>query len=103
MRTFALALVAATATTAMVAQQSALDRLPTDQLDVVPPSGRVSGALGSLTVRETSCRSLPGGRVRRRIVDVAVQEWAPFGFTVVDQTRVDQIGPSGVVAVVGRF
>ena len=39
-----------------------------------------------MAVRPSSCRTLPTGQTRRRIVDVAVQEWAFFGFSVVDRT-----------------
>ena len=88
MKPFRLALaVAATATTVVVAQQPAFERLTAEQLDVVPPSARVTGTLGSLKVEETSCRGLPTAQLRRRIVDVAAQEWGFFGFTVIDQTR----------------
>ncbi len=71
------------------AQQIAFDRLPTDAFEVVPPSERVSGAPGDMTIHETACRALPMAEVRRRIVDVAVQEWGFFGFTIVDQTQID--------------
>lgn len=84
----ALATVLA-ATSIGLAQQTSFDRLPPDQLDVAPPSARVAGTLGDLTIRETSCRSLPSEQIRRRIVNVAAQEWGFFGFTVVDQTRVE--------------
>ena len=86
-----LVLTAALATVSVGHTQQAFERLPTDQLDVVPPSARVAGTLGSLKIRETSCRSLTSDRLRRRIVDVAAQEWGFFGFTVVDQTRVEPI------------
>ena len=71
------------------AQQPAFERLPPDVFDVVPPSERVRGAPGSMTIQRTSCRSVPTGELRRRIVDVAVQEWGFFGFGVVDQTSID--------------
>lgn len=63
--------------------------MPAARLDVTPPSGRVSGAPGSMVIRRTTCGDLPIDDVRRRIVDIAVQEWGFFGFTVVDQTRID--------------
>jgi hypothetical protein len=40
-----------------------------------------------MTIRDTSCRTVADSQVRRRIVDIAVQEWAFFGFGVVDHTR----------------
>ncbi len=72
-----------------VAQQPAFDRLPVDELDVLPPSARVTGPLGDLDIRDRSCQSLhlTNENLRRRIVDVATQEWSFFGFTVLDYTR----------------
>ena len=75
-----------------LAQQARLDRLPPAILDVLPPSERVSGAPGGMTIRRTSCRTAPLADVRRRIVDLAVQEWGFFGFTVVDQTNIGAAG-----------
>ena len=63
-----------------------LERLPVDVLDVQPPSLRVSGMPGDLHIEQTSCRSLPEEGLRRRIVNTVVQEWAFFGFSVIDQT-----------------
>ena len=100
MKTLLLSLAAAaTAVSATFAQQAVFDRLSPDLLDVMPPSERVRGAPGSLTIRQASCRSLPREEVRRRIVELAVQEWGFFGFTVVDQTRVE---PPGRTAQTGR-
>jgi hypothetical protein len=81
--------VAAGAVSASVglAQQASFDRLPPALLDVTPPAGRVSGAPGRMAIRPTPCGSLPLEAVRRRIVDIAVQEWGFFGFIVVDQTN----------------
>ena len=87
--TIALTLAAGfAAATGGLAQQTSFARLPGDVLDVAPPSTRVSGAPGRMTIGETSCRSVSMADLRRRIVDVAVQEWGFFGFTVVDQTIV---------------
>jgi hypothetical protein len=79
------------ADTAIAQQRPPLDRLALEQLDVVPPSDRVSGAPGRMTLRQTPCRTLPDTQVRRRIVDVAVQEWAFFGFSTIDQTRIEAV------------
>ena len=68
------------------AQQRPIERLPRTQLDVLPPSARVSGGPGAMTVRQTTCRTLPDAEIRRRLVEVAVQEWAFFGFVTVEQT-----------------
>ncbi|HJO39197.1 MAG: DUF2272 domain-containing protein [Vicinamibacterales bacterium] len=82
----ALAFVAVTASGGF-AQQASFDRLPSEALDVVPPSSRVMGVPGRMTVERSSCRSVPLGEVRQRIVDVAAQEWGFFGFSLVDQTQ----------------
>ena len=68
------------------AQQAAFDRLPPDVLDAVAPSERVTGEPGAMKVGRTSCGTAPMNEIRRRIVDLSVQEWAFFGFIVVDQT-----------------
>jgi hypothetical protein len=70
------------------AQPVALDRLPADLLDVAPPTARISGTPGTMTVRQRACRTFPVADVRRRIVDVAVQEWAFFGFPIRDEAAV---------------
>ena len=85
-------LVLASAATAG-AQQAAFDRLPRDVLDAAAPSARVAGEPGAMKVRRTSCRTAPMSEVRQRIVDLAVQEWAFFGFIVVDRTLVETSGP----------
>ena len=74
------------------AQNTPFDRLPPALLDLTPPSVRASGAPGRMAIRRTSCGDLPMEEVRRRIVDIAVQEWGFFGFTVVDQTNIDAGG-----------
>ncbi len=76
------------AATVGFAQQASVERLPPAVLDVAPPSGRVSGTPGSMTIRRAPCRNLPLEDVRRRIVDIVVQEWAFFGFPVVDRTNI---------------
>jgi len=75
-----LALVAVTAAAPATAQQPAADRLPAAVLDVVPPSARVRGVPGTMSVQPRDCRPQPASTLRRRIVDVAVQEWGFFGF-----------------------
>ena len=70
------------------ARQTGLERLPVTVFDVVPPSAHVRGAPGDMTVRPQPCRTLQTSDARRRIVDVAVQEWAFFGFRIVDRTDI---------------
>jgi hypothetical protein len=78
---------------AAVASAAARDadygRLPAKALDVTPPSERVRGEIGAMSARQMACRSLPIAETRRRIVDIAVQEWGFFGFPIVDYTKVD--------------
>ncbi len=89
-----LAVLLAVACVATVgAQQAAFDRLSPDVLDVVAPSARVTGEPGAMRIRRTPCRTAPLNEVRQRIVDLAVQEWAFFGFIVVDQTLDRASGP----------
>lgn len=79
---------------ALAARQDAhVERLAPSVLPVTPPSARVSGLPGRMTLRQASCREGVGDALRRRIVDVAVQEWAYFGFPVVDQTEEEDQGP----------
>ena len=85
----AIALAAASVSHAALAS---FNRLSPVVLDVVPPSARVSGAPGEMTVWQESCRTFPAGEVRRRIVDVAIQEWGFFGFRIVDQTSAAAAG-----------
>lgn len=95
MKALLLTLVAAATTVSIgYAQQTAFDRLPQDIFDVVPPSARVNGTPGAMAIQSTSCRSLPTEGARRRIVDVAVQEWAFFGFNVVDRTSIETVDSS---------
>jgi hypothetical protein len=82
----AAALTALTAPSAVDAQTTPLNRLPLERLDVAPPSARVRGEPGALTLLTRSCQAAPTADVRRRIVDIVVQEWAFFGFAVLDET-----------------
>lgn len=70
------------------AQQSNFERLSTEALDVLPPSARVSGAPGKMVFANSACRSYPLATVRSRIINIAVQEWAYFGFSVDDMSRI---------------
>ena len=79
------------------AQPTPLDRLSPDLLDVTPPTARVVGAPGSMTLRQRACRSLPLTDVRRRIVDVAIQEWGFFGFPIRDEAAVSTVEWAGTI------
>ena len=81
--------VALAAASGANAQQIHLDRLAVERLDVVPPAERVTGEPGRMQVVDRACRIMPADELRRRIVDIAVQEWGFFGFSVLDQTEAD--------------
>jgi hypothetical protein len=70
--------------------QAGTERLPVHLLDVAPPSTRVRGAPGAMAVHAQPCRVLPVAKTRRRIVDIAIQEWAFFGFRIVDRTEASE-------------
>jgi hypothetical protein len=76
-------------------------RLPTEKLQVTPPSERVRGVVGQMTGRQIACRTMPSAETRRRVVDVAVQEWGFFRFPIVDYTGVDD--EISLERVRGRF
>jgi hypothetical protein len=65
-------------------EDSHFPRLNSQVFEVVPPSSRVQGSPGSMTVRQSGCKTMATEESRRRIVNVAVQEWAFFGFQVVE-------------------
>lgn len=65
--------------------QEAPERLAPHLFDVTPPSEWAGGPLGQMSVRTPACRSVPPEDLRRRIVEVAIQEWAFFGFPVLDR------------------
>ncbi len=76
----------------------AMPRLPRSVFDVIPPSDRVSGTRGNMVVYQPACRIGPTNQARRRVVDVAVQEWAFFGFQTIDASHVeDRALPGGLV------
>jgi hypothetical protein len=75
-------LVAFGAAETVRAQQTPLERLPAAVFDATPPSALVRGAPGAMRVLPPACRTLPLDATRRRIVDLAVQEWGFFGFRI---------------------
>jgi hypothetical protein len=78
------------------ARQGVFERLAPDVLDVTWPSVRVSGGPGRLALQSQACRAdVPHSGIRRRIVDIAVQEWGYFGFPVVDETNSYGLGRPG--------
>lgn len=85
--TLSLALVSMLFTTGAGAQGPAsppLDRLPGSVFDATPPTAHVEGEPGQMMARPGACRSLPTNEARSRLIALAVQEWAFFGFPVVD-------------------
>ncbi|HWK54326.1 MAG TPA: DUF2272 domain-containing protein, partial [Hyphomicrobiales bacterium] len=68
-----------------ILEPNRLPRLDSSVLDVGDPAARVSGAPGSFAITERTCHNpLSDTQLRRRIVDIAVQEWAWFGLQVDD-------------------
>ncbi|HTK80141.1 MAG TPA: DUF2272 domain-containing protein [Rhizomicrobium sp.] len=67
-----------------IAAALATPRLPQNVFDVIPPPDRVEGPRGYMKIKEPRCRVGPTADARRRIVDIAVQEWAFFGSHSVD-------------------
>jgi hypothetical protein len=78
----AVAAVPAVPVTAQVAQPTPFPRLPAAVLDVRAPGEWTRGAPGAMSVGAAACRTLAEADARRRIVDIAVQEWGFFGFRV---------------------
>lgn len=94
MRLFAGLLVGLVVATPADAQT----RLPREAFDVIPPESRVEGARGDMRIVQPGCRVGPTHWARRRIVDIAVQEWAVFGFQTVDARPVERrVLPDGVL------
>jgi hypothetical protein len=83
-----LMLVLAAPSAGYAQQLLPFDRLSSELLDIPAPSERVSGNPGNMRIELTSCKTLPSEVVRRRIVNAATQEWAFFGFSIMDQSIV---------------
>ena len=64
-----------------------IGRLPNTVLDVMPPSARVDGEIGDMVYLERTCRAIGDTNLRERIINVAAQEWAFFGMSVLDLTQ----------------
>ncbi|MDP3376990.1 MAG: DUF2272 domain-containing protein [Brevundimonas sp.] len=80
------------------ASAQSVERLPREIFDVIPPSERIVGRRGSMRIVQSGCRVGPTEWARRRIVDVAVQEWGVFGFQTIDLRGVrERRLPDGVV------
>ena len=76
----------------------AQERLPREVFDVIAPNARVAGGRGEMRVVQSQCRAGPTDWARRRIVDVAVQEWAVFGFQTIDARPIEAGRlPDGIV------
>jgi hypothetical protein len=73
------------------------ERLPAEQFDVTPPSEWVQGPLARMSVLAGGCRSVPMSGVRRRIVDIAIQEWAFFGYPVLDRLNGARLLPGAAL------
>jgi hypothetical protein len=87
---FLIAIVLASIAAASAHAQTTIERLPRETFDVIAPPERVQGERGNIRVYQAACRVGPTNWARRRIVDVAVQEWAYFGMQTVDATHVEK-------------
>ena len=67
--------------------------LAADLLDVLPPSVRVRGVPGSMSIQPRECRTLPATDARARIVGVALQQWDFFGSRISDYAEVEDDDP----------
>ena len=67
--------------------------LAADLLDVLPPSARVRGVPGSMSIQPRECRTLPATDARARIVGVALQQWDFFGSRISDYSEVEDDDP----------
>jgi hypothetical protein len=63
--------------------------LAADALDILPPSVRVRGIPGSMSVQSRDCRTIPVAEARTRIVEVALQQWDFFGSRISDYREVE--------------
>ncbi len=77
------------------AQTTPFPRLPAPLLDVAAPVARVQGEPRTLRLLQRPCRTLPTAATRQRLVHIAVQEWAFFGFPIVDSTTFDDEAAGG--------
>lgn len=78
--------------------QPYMKRLPRARFDVIAPDMRVTGNRGAMRIVQPGCRVGPTHWARRRIVDIAVQEWSVFGFQIIDATHVStHLLPAGIV------
>lgn len=80
-----LALALAVGAASAEASAQVLERVPATVLDITPPSARALGPLSEMSAVALECRSVPRTAVRRRIVEAAIQEWAFFGYPVLDR------------------
>ena len=71
------------------AQLAPFERLPAAELAVMAPSARVVGEPGSMRIAPAPCPSTDEPGLRRRILEIAAQEWGYFGFHIVDETAID--------------
>lgn len=97
-RLLALGLSGLLAAASIARAEDETERLPRAVFDVIPPSERVTGMRGAVAVYQNLCRVGPTKDARRRIVDIAAQEWAYFGFQTIDATMIEnQLLPRGLV------
>jgi hypothetical protein len=91
----AAALIAHAASAPVSAQHAGRVRLPPEVLDVASPVALVRGAPGAMTLVSRPCRAFSPSAARRRVVDIAVQEWGFFGFPIAHPDDDDWAGGGG--------
>ena len=79
------------------ARAQAPARVSADMLEITPPSDRAEGPLSRMSVVPIGCRAAPSDQLRRRIVDIAIQEWAFFGFPVLDRLNGARLLPDAAI------
>lgn len=77
------------------AQSPPVGATPGDAPEMALPASWVTGAPGAMTFVGRPCRSLPESQVRERVVELAIREWAFFGFPVLDRVEGRRLPPPG--------
>jgi hypothetical protein len=72
-------------------------RLAPSVFDVGAPSERVEGSLATMRVVRRGCAPRTTSELRRRIVDIAIQEWAFFGLPVLDRLNESRLLPGAAL------
>lgn len=85
------------------AQAPLLGATPGEAPEMALPASWVTGAPGAMTFVGRPCRSLPESQVRERVVELAIREWAFFGFPVLDRVEGRRLPPPGTRPAAARL